>query len=120
MEKITVIEYIRRRGFTVEVTGRAGEIPEVWASLPDGGVLVIKGTNPASYEQSKSNAIWRRVFQIDGPPKFTVQGVTVIRKTGPLVWRDGEVEWEGFDLFRETILNLVTAEEAIKIIDTWE
>jgi hypothetical protein len=33
---------------------------------------------------------------------------------------DGVIEWEGFEMFREVILHLVTAEEAIKIIDGWK
>jgi SAM-dependent methyltransferase len=107
------------------------DIINAWECLTDGGCLVLHDTNPDREEithvprDSKEwcGDVYKAIHQIDGPPKFTLKddhGVTVIRKTGPLVMSDGVIEWEGFEMFREVILHLVTAEEAIKIIDGWK
>ena len=106
------------------------DIINSWNCLNDGGCLVIHDTNPDREEithvprDSKewTGDVYKAIHQIDGPPKFTLKddhGVTVIRKTGDLVMSDGIIEWDGFVMFREVILNLVTAEEAIKIVDGW-
>jgi len=106
------------------------DIINSWACLNDGGCLLLHDTNPNREEitrvpretQEWTGDVYKAIYQIDGPPKFTLKddhGVTVIRKTGPLVMSDGIIEWEGFDTFREVILHLVSGEEAIKIIDSW-
>jgi len=106
------------------------DIINSWACLNEGGVLILHDTNPDREEitrvpretQEWCGDIYKAIHQIDGPPKFTLKddhGVTVIRKTAPLVMSDGIIEWEGFDTFREVILHLVSWEEAIKIIDSW-
>lgn len=91
-----------------------------WNNLPDGVVLLMFNTNPETYNQSVKNTVYKTIHQIDGPPKFTYENITVIRKTGELKLSDGVIEWEGFDLMREAILHLVTWDEAIKIIDGWK
>lgn len=102
-----------------------------WKFLNPYGVCFIHDTNPDREEIThvpRDSKEWcgdcyKAIHQIDGPPKFTLKddhGVTVIRKTGPLVMSDGVIEWDGFIMFREVILHLVTWEEAIKIIDGWE
>lgn len=107
------------------------DIINAWECLNDGGCLVLHDTNPDREEithvprDSKEwcGDVYKAIHQIDGPPKFTLKddhGVTVIRKTGPLVMSDGVIEWDGFVMFREVILHLVTWEEAIKIIDSWK
>lgn len=107
------------------------DIINAWECLNDGGCLVLHDTNPDREEithvprDSKewTGDVYKAIHQIDGPPKFTLKddhGVTVIRKTGPLVMSDGVIEWDGFVMFREAILHLVTWEEAIKIIDGWK
>lgn len=107
------------------------DIINAWGCLTDGGVLVIHDTNPEREDMThvpRDCKVWtgdcyKAIHQIDGPPKFTLKddhGVTVIRKTGPLVMSEGVIEWDGFELMREAILHLVTAEEAIKIINGWE
>lgn len=106
------------------------DIENSWRVLKDGGCLVIHDTNPDREEithvprDSKewTGDVYKAIHQIDGPPKFTLKddhGVTVIRKIGPLVMSEGVIEWEGFVMFREAILHLVTWDEAIKIIDGW-
>lgn len=106
------------------------DIENAWLRLDDGGCLILHDTNPDREEithvprDSKEwcGDVYKAIHQIDGPPKFTLKddhGVTVIRKTGPLVMSDGVIEWDGFVMFREAILHLVTWEEAIKIIDEW-
>lgn len=107
------------------------DIINSWECLNEGGCLVIHDTNPDREEithvprDSKEwcGNVYQAIHQIDGPPKFTLKddhGVTVIRKTGPLVMSDGVIEWDGFVMLREAILHLVTWEEAIKIIDGWK
>lgn len=107
------------------------DIINAWECLTDGGALILHDTNPDREEithvprDSKEwcGDVYKAIHQVDGPPKFTLKddhGVTVIRKTGPLVMSEGVIEWEGFDLMREAILHLVTWDEAIKIIDSWK
>lgn len=106
------------------------DIINSWKFLNEKGCLVIHDTNPDREEIThvpRDSKVWcgdvyKTIFQIDSP-KFTLRddhGVTVIRKDWGLKFSDKTVEWEGFDMFRETILKLVTWEEAIKIIDKWE
>lgn len=114
-----LVKYIESKGFSVTVI-RSKKIAKEWGKLQDGDVLIITNTTPKSFEQSQENDIWKAIHQIDGPPKFTIGDITVIRKTGPLVMSDGIIEWDGFVMFREAILHLVTWEEAIKIIDSWK
>lgn len=106
------------------------DIINSWECLSDGGCLLLHDTNPDREEithvprDSKEwcGDVYKAIHQIDGPPKFTLKddhGVTVIRKTGPLEWRTGEIEWEGFDLLREVILQLRSEDEVKKIIESW-
>lgn len=107
------------------------DIINSWECLNDGGVLIIHDTNPHSEHIThvpRDNREWcgdvyKAIYQIDGPKKITVKedyGITIVRKTWPLVMSDGQIEWEGFDLFREVILQLMSWEEAKKIIDSWK
>lgn len=121
-----IVSYIKSKGFKAVWCERTpphsirNDFLIYYAVMKEGYVLLINSTNPKTYEESVENDTYKFIHQIDGPPKFTVENVTVIRKQGELILNEGVIEWEGFDLFRETILKLVTWEEAIKIIDTWK
>ena len=119
-----LMRYISDKGFRLTamecVRSAKREIEINWNKLNWGDCLLIANTNPGTYEESVKYNVYKTIYQIDGPPKFTVGNVTVIRKTSDLILTDGVIEWEGFDTFREVILHLVTWDEAIKIIDTWK
>jgi hypothetical protein len=115
------MRYISDKGFVVIYCfATKGDIITTYGLLKEGEVLVIPFTNSKTYEQSLRNNIYKFIYQIDGPPKFTYENDTFIRKDGELKITDGVIEWQGFDTFREVILHLITWEEAIKIIDTWK
>lgn len=99
--------------------------------LNNGGCLVIHDTNPATEEitivprETKEwcGDVYKAIYQITSPFFFTMQddhGVTVIRKSGALKINDFDISWSDFNEDRELILNLVTAEEAIKIVESWK
>lgn len=117
-----VVEYIQEKGmevFRLEPNNHRSILITLWNTLEVGQLLMINRTNPQSYDESKKDSAYKLVYQIDGPPKFTVGNKTFIRKTGELKLSDGVIEYAGFDLFREVILQLMTFEEAKKIIDSW-
>lgn len=121
-----LITYIQSRGHKItlidSVTAKYSKeiLLQKWEECSEGVVFVLFNTNPETFVQSRKNTVYKTIHQIDGPPKFTVGNITVIRKQGELILRDTTVEWEGFDLMREVILHLVSWEEAIKIIDVWK
>lgn len=107
------------------------DIINAYACLNEGGCLVIHDTNPDREEITKvpretkewCGSVYKAIYQISSPYFFTMQddhGVTVIRKDGELKVNNYTIEWSDFDQDRQLILNLVTAEQAIKIVDEWK
>lgn len=101
-----------------------------WEFLNDGGVIVCHDSNPHSERITHvprdsgewCGNIFVTVSQIISY-KFTVDcdyGITVLHKNGEeLEFHDDPITWEEFDAFRTEALNLVSVEEAKKIIDSW-
>lgn len=106
------------------------DIINAWEMLTDGGVIVIHDSNPHSEHIThvpRDNREWtgdvyKTICQITSP-KFTVDfdyGNCVLRKNGqPLEFSPELISWEQFDIPRKELLNLVSVDDAIKIIDAW-
>jgi hypothetical protein len=122
---MNIVQYIRDKEFSTRIIGGSDteaikrSFLNVWSKSPDGTVFIIPQTNPQTPEEAFDNDVYRFIYQIDYPPKFTVGNTTFIRKSGELELTDGVIDWDGFYLFREQILHLITEQEAIKIIDGW-
>lgn len=121
-----IITYIQSLGHKItlidSVTAKYSKeiLLQKWKECSEGVVFILFNTNPQTFVEGRKNTVFKTIHQIDGPPKFTVGNITVIRKQGELILRDGTVEWEGFDLMREVILHTVTMEEVKKIIESWK
>jgi hypothetical protein len=98
-------------------------------SLSEGGVIVIHDCNPLEKIHTlipRKQTIWtgdvyKTIVQITSP-KFTVDfdyGCCVIRKVDRLTFDSSFVSWETFNEEREVLLNLVSVEKAVEIIDNW-
>lgn len=103
-----------------------------WQHLVDGGVIILHDCNPPYKEttciprgaqREWCGDIYRTIYQIK-TKKFTVDfdyGCTVLYKGDEeLKFTDENITWEEFDLFRKEALNLVSFEEAKKIISSWK
>jgi len=107
------------------------DIINTWFALKPGGVMMIHDCNPDREEIThtpRDSKIWtgnvyKTICQIASPPKFTIDvdyGCCILRNNDDrLLFNDREVSWEDFDKNRKQLLNLVTVEEGLKIIDSW-
>lgn len=107
------------------------DIYNSWRILNDGGVIVIHDSNPYSEHIThvpRDNREWtgdvyKTICQIVSP-KFTVDfdyGCCVIRKMpgDKLTICNDKVTWDYFDKNRNLLLNLVSVESAVKVIESW-
>jgi len=102
-----------------------------WFMLNDGGVIIFHDCNPPTKQttciprgaqREWCGDVYKTICKIISY-KFTVDfdyGCTVLHKNGEdLEFTEQDIEWEEFDAFRKEALNLVSIEEAKKIIDSW-
>lgn len=110
------------------------DICNAFFMLEKGGVIVIHDCNPS--EKSMTHIprdqkrwcgdVYKTISQIKSS-KFTLDfdfGCCVIRKEtddldSEIEWDKRFITWEEFDTNRKSLLNLVSVEEGIKIIDSW-
>jgi hypothetical protein len=102
------------------------DIINSWDCLTEKGVILIHDCNPELEKHSlipRQSVIWtgnvyKTICQI-ASPKFTVDfdyGCCILKKGDGLRWNDLEVTWEYFNTRRKELLNLMSIEEAIKIL----
>ncbi len=101
-----------------------------YESLNDGGVMLIHDCNPMSEKithEPRDNKEWcggvyKTVSQITSS-KFTIDfdyGCCIIHKTEQsLTFHNDEITWDYFDSNRKRLLNLVSMDEALKIMQEW-
>lgn len=105
------------------------DIVNSFNSLNDNGVIVIHDCNPLERIHSlipRQQTIWtgdvyKTICQITSP-KFTVDfdyGCCVLRKADGLTFDSSFISWETFNEERKSLLNLVSVEKAVEIIDNW-
>lgn len=110
------------------------DIINAWQTLNEWGVIVLHDTNPPTEittciprgsQREWCGDVYKAIYQIDSPEKFTIQedyGITILRKTegSELKLNDTEISWAEFESCRELCLNLMSWEEAKKIIYNWK
>lgn len=109
------------------------DIQNSWGCLNEGGVIVIHDCNPHSESithvprdsREWCGDVWKAAIDICHYLKFTVDfdyGCCIVRKEqpGPLFDHAPESSWETFDKHRKELLNLVSVNEAIQIINSWK
>jgi len=108
------------------------DIENGFHSLPTGGVLVIHDCNPSDEKHThvpRDSKVW------NGDVYKTVSGLTggftmdmdygcyILRKEEDVLvfaYAEGiDNPWEYFNKYRKELLNLVSVEEGLKIIDSW-
>lgn len=115
------------------------DIQNAWNCLEVGGVIAIHDSNP--HKESITHVprdsrewcgdVYKTICQLKHSSKFTVDfdyGCCVIRKvvtdpeTGidPLGWDDKEITWDEFTANRKELLNLVSVDDAVQIINAWK
>lgn len=109
------------------------DIQNSWNCLNDGGCLVIHDCNPPTEQTTcipRGNqrewcgTVYKAVCNLIARA-FTVDfdyGVCVITKPPGyrIRWTDKDFTWQEFDNSRKELLNLVSVNEAIQIINSWE
>jgi hypothetical protein len=109
----------------------AKDILNAWACLNAGGVIVLHDCNPHKESIThvpRDSREWcgdvYKAVSLVTTSKFTIDmdyGCCVIHKTTDqaLEWKCGEIHWEQFDKERKKLLNLVSVQEGIDIINGW-
>jgi hypothetical protein len=109
------------------------DISNSWDRLNNGGVIILHDTNPPTEkttciprgsQREWCGDVYKAIYQIDSPEIFTIKedyGITILRKTkgAELKMSDSTLTWQEFDENRDMLLNLVSWEQATKIIDGW-
>lgn len=107
------------------------DLVNAWQCLNENGVIVLHDTNPPTEKTTcvpRGNQrewcgdVYKVACEISN--KFTVDfdyGCTVLRKTEETIFIEMNAvkTWEYFDKNRKELLNLVSIEQAINIIDSW-
>ncbi len=113
------------------------DIINAWEHLNPGGVIAIHDCNPRTKQLTVvprgnqvewTGDVYKTIINIQ-IPCFTIAfdyGICIIKKpTVPdirysaMIIEDDQVTWEEFSAHRKELLNLVTLEEAIRIINAW-
>ena len=115
------------------------DIQNAWNLINPGGVIVIHDSNHHSEHIThvpRDNREWtgdvyKTICNLACASKFTVDfdyGCCVIRKLNipglgesyDLSWNDKEITWDYFTANRKELLNLVSVDDAIQIINAWK
>lgn len=107
------------------------DVMNSWYCLSEKGVIVAHDCNPAEEKHThvpRNSKIWngtvyQDICQIESP-KFTIDmdyGCCVIRKKDEIKYDTitPYCNWEMFAESRKELLNLVSTEEGLKIIESW-
>lgn len=108
------------------------DVLNAWEVLNQGGVILMHDTNPHSESIThvpRSTREWcgdcyKVACVIDQVEKFTVDidyGCTILRKNSDAPFIEVySMDWGYFNMNRKRLLNLVSVEEAIQIINSWK
>lgn len=110
------------------------DIHHAWHCLKIGGVMVIHDCNPPTEattcvprgaQREWCGDVYKTICQIldKGKYIFTVDfdyGCCIIKKTEPVLhWYEWPITWDYFDKNRTALLNLVSVEKGIEVINSW-
>lgn len=107
------------------------DIINSWACLNIGGVMMIHDCNPEKEEHTHiprdckvwNGDVYKTVCEMLVYGKFTIDvdyGCCIVRKESqPFHWGNVSVDWNTFTTHSKTLLNLVTLDYGLSVIDEW-